>query len=254
MGSGYRLSEGFRFNTKGCNLEISQKSFYPLYADQRATVLTDVESDEFEIARGTKLGYLLSSLLSHSVLLSAMEKDNGTWNEKGKGHQIGRLEKRFHIQPAICWRRSYDGELSESAPKDDDFRRTTEAQRLEIHPPRQNKCSHQSGLAVGKIKYLGQMITFMDQETTEVQHRLRCAWSVFAEHRQELTSKSCLLRHRFHLFDAVVTPTIMYGAGTWTTAEVHEKTFVQHSAECFDSSFRRKENTEKKLWRKRHSR
>ena len=35
-----------------------------LYADKRATVLTDVESDEFEIASGTKQGDLVSSLLS----------------------------------------------------------------------------------------------------------------------------------------------------------------------------------------------
>ena len=40
----------------------------------------------------------------------------------------------------------------------------------------------------GKVKHLGQMITFMDQETSEVQHRIRCAWSTFTRHRQELTS------------------------------------------------------------------
>ena len=73
-----------------------------LYADQRATVLTDVESDEFKIARGTKQGDLLSSLLCNSVLQSAMVKDIGTWNEKGLGIKIGRREKRLHIQPAIC--------------------------------------------------------------------------------------------------------------------------------------------------------
>ena len=67
------------------------------------------------------------------------------------------------------------------------------------------------------------MITCMDQETTEVQHRMRCAWSAIARHRQELTSKSYLLRHRLHLFEAVVTPTIMHGVGTRTTTEEHEK-------------------------------
>ena len=32
----------------------------------------------------------------------------------------------------------------------------------------------------GKVKYVGQMVTFMGQESTEVQHRIRCAWSAFA--------------------------------------------------------------------------
>ena len=54
-----------------------------------------------------------------------------------------------------------------------------------------------------------------------MQHRIRCAWSAFTKHRQELTSQSCRLEHRLQLFDAVVT--ITYGAGTWATAKEHEK-------------------------------
>ena len=57
--------------------------FEKLCADQRATLLTDAESDEFRIAGGTKQGDPLSSLLFNSVLQSAMEKDIETWNEKG---------------------------------------------------------------------------------------------------------------------------------------------------------------------------
>ena len=48
--------------------------FQKLYADQRATVLTDVESDEFGIAHGTNEGDPLSSLLLNSVLQTAMAK------------------------------------------------------------------------------------------------------------------------------------------------------------------------------------
>ena len=57
-----------------------------LYADQRATVLTDVESNEFKIARGTQQGDLSSI---NSVLQSAMEKDACIWNEKGLGTKFG---------------------------------------------------------------------------------------------------------------------------------------------------------------------
>ena len=58
-----------------------------LSADQRATLLTDVESDDFRIARGTKQGDSSNSLFLNSVLQSPVEKDNETWNEKGLGHQ-----------------------------------------------------------------------------------------------------------------------------------------------------------------------
>ena len=37
------------------------------------------------------------------------------------------------------------------------------------------------------------MITLMDQEATEIQYRIRCAWSAFPKHRQELTAQSHLL-------------------------------------------------------------
>ena len=75
----------------------------------------------------------------------------------------------------------------------------------------------------GIVKYLEHMITFVDQETTEVEHRIPCAWSALARHRQQLTSQSHLLRHRIHLFDAFVSPTVTYGAGTWTTTKEHGK-------------------------------
>ena len=61
--------------------------------DQRATVLTDVESDEFSIARGTKQGDLLSSLLFNSVLQSAMEKDIGIWKDEGLGIKLSDEKK-----------------------------------------------------------------------------------------------------------------------------------------------------------------
>ena len=51
--------------------------------------------------------------------------------------------------------------------------------------------------------------------------------------------------HGLHLFHAVVTPTITYGAGTWVTTEEHEKCSALHSTECFDSSSRQRENTNK---------
>ena len=38
-------------------------------------------------------------------------------------------------------------------------------------------------------KYLVQMITFQQQETTEIKNRIRAAWATFYKHKQELTSK-----------------------------------------------------------------
>ena len=65
------------------------------------------------------------------------------------------------------------------------------------------------------VKYLGQKISFHHQETTEIKNRIRAAWATFRKYRQELTSKNYMLNHCLRLFDAAISPTICYAAGTW---------------------------------------
>ena len=79
------------------------------------------------------------------------------------------------------------------------------------------------------------MITFMDQETTENSTESAVAGPRSPEHRQELTSKSHLLRHRLNIFDAVVTLAIMYGTrhGPQKNTKIRS---VHCSAECFVST------------------
>ena len=72
-------------------------------------------------------------------------------------------------------------------------------------------------------RYLGQKVTFEDQETEEVKNRLKAAWAAFHKYRQELTSKDYRLCHRLRLFNMVITPTMTYASGTWTLTQKHEK-------------------------------
>ena len=73
------------------------------------------------------------------------------------------------------------------------------------------------------MKYLGQKISFHHQETTEINNRIRAARVTFRKYRQEWTSKNYMLKHRLRLFDAAISPTICYAAGTWTPNKEHEK-------------------------------
>ena len=57
------------------------------------------------------------------------------------------------------------------------------------------------------VKYLGQRISFYQQETTEIKNRIRAAWTTFRKYRQELTSKNYMLNHRLRLLDAAISPT-----------------------------------------------
>ena len=73
------------------------------------------------------------------------------------------------------------------------------------------------------VKNLGQRISFHQQETLEIKSRIRLAWATFHKYRQELTSKKYMLKLRLRLFDATVSPTICYAAGTWTQSQEHER-------------------------------
>ena len=73
------------------------------------------------------------------------------------------------------------------------------------------------------VRYLGQLITFQQQETTEIKNRIRAARATFHKYRQEQTSKNYLLKHRLRLFDAAITPAICYASGTWAPTKEHER-------------------------------
>ena len=73
------------------------------------------------------------------------------------------------------------------------------------------------------VKYLGQRISFYQQETTEIKSRIRAAWATFHKYRQELPSKSYMFKHRVRRFDATVSPTVCYAAGTWAPNKEHER-------------------------------
>ena len=73
------------------------------------------------------------------------------------------------------------------------------------------------------VKFLGQKISFHHQETIEIKNRIRAAWATFRKYRQELSSKNYILNHRPRLFNATISPTICYAAGTWTPNKEHER-------------------------------
>ena len=189
-----------------------------LYSQQEGTVLTDKESDAFPIKRGTKQGDALSSSLFNTVLQYSLEGDLKRWQERQKGI---RLSDKTEV--CLTNLRFADDVLlfSTSLEKLRDmlceFKISTETVGLGTHPDKTQILSNQDKvkakeITVDKIevlakgdsaRYLGQKITFEDQETEEIKNRLKAAWAAFHKYRQELTSKDYRLCHR--------TPSLQYG-------------------------------------------
>ena len=68
----------------------------------------------------------------------------------------------------------------------------------------------------GSIAYLGRCLCFQNFMDVELDHRIGRGWAKFGVYKGELCDRRYSLVHRIRLFNAVVTPTILYGCGSWT--------------------------------------
>ena len=202
--------------------------------------MTDKESSVFSIKKGTKQGDPLSSLLFHTVLQYSLEDDLKRWQEMRKGIRLSDA-----TEDCLTNLKFADDVLPFSTSLDKlremlcEFKISTEAVGLGIHPDKTKILSNQGKIKVKEItvdnikieilgktasaRYPGQKITFEDQETEEIKNRLKAAWAAFHKYPQELTSKDYRLCHRLRLFSMLVTPTMTYASSTWTLTLKHEK-------------------------------
>jgi hypothetical protein len=73
-------------------------------------------------------------------------------------------------------------------------------------------------------KYLGRALSFGLLHETEIQHRVNCGWAKFNQYRRELCCRHYPLFECLRLFDAAVTPTVLYGCGSWAVNKGDEIT------------------------------
>ena len=59
----------------------------------------------------------------------------------------------------------------------------------------------------------------LERGTTEIAHRIQCVWFKFGKYARVLTNKSISVKLRLKLFDAAISPTILFGL---CTLPVHE--------------------------------
>ena len=178
---------------KSCGIEHNYIHLLKkLYRDQKATV-TDEENDMFEIKKGTKQGDPLSSWLFNTVRQKALADYIPRWQKK-RGMGIC-LSDNDH--DCLTNMRFADDVLLFASSKEHlqkmlcKLKRSREKVGLRIHPGKTKLLSNQS-LNIRKeieiddikveiltreesTKYLGQLITFQQQETTEIRNRIRAA-------------------------------------------------------------------------------
>ena len=158
----------------------------------------------------------------NTVLQYSLKDEIQRWHKKkGMGIYLS-----GHDRDCLTNLRSADDVMLFATSKEEirrmmcEFKKATEKVVLRIHPDKTKNLSNQSTINSDtkkhievsdmieiltrneSVKYLGQRISFYQQETTEIKSRIRAAWATFQKYRQELTSKTYMLKHRLRLFDA----------------------------------------------------
>ena len=74
----------------------------------------------------------------------------------------------------------------------------------------------------GAERYLGRKLSLWSYHTIEHINRLAAGWAVFTKNKQVLCSSSFSIQQRFKLFEATVTPCVLFGSAAWTLAQSME--------------------------------
>ena len=205
-----------------------------LYADQTASVHTGVASRTFSISRGVKQGDPVSSILFIAVMqqcFGELEQRWGKANARRKGLRFGLefehgarnltnlrfaddvvlfAQKRADIQKMV-------GHLRDAASKyglEINFDKTkvlTWDDEASPHPSVQVGENEVDVLAErDSERYLGRKLSLDSPHEVELANRIAAGWGAFHKHKAELCSKFYCFVDRLKLFNAVVTPVVLY--------------------------------------------
>ena len=170
-----------------------------IYKDQKASVQTDEESEIFDIQKGSKQGDPMSSLLFNTVLQYALKNVIQRWQrKKGMGIYLSDQERdcltNLRFADDVMLFATSKGQIQNMMCE---FKEAKEKVGLTIHPNKTKILSNESSMnsdtkryiKIGdvdieilakseSVKYLGQRISFYQQETLEIKSRIRAAWTI----------------------------------------------------------------------------
>ena len=79
-------------------------------------------------------------------------------------------------------------------------------------------------LGIGEsTAYSGRQLALVDFHDVELQNRINRGWAKFNSLKSELTCQHYPLKDRLRLFEACVTPSVLYSCGTWTMNAERER-------------------------------
>ena len=220
-----------------------------LYAYQTATVMVGQESRKFSISRGVKQGDPISGLLFLAVMEVCFRTLQNRWkilNKRRKGQYIG-----FVIDDCsdvlTNLRFADDVMLFAHSARDlgnmmTDFKTEAAKYGLQLHMGKTKALAIARQLLPPTIvvdsvevevlgperseKYLGRALNLHAFHRFELDSRVRNAWAAFSKFKAVFTSSAYPFAAKAKLFDAVVTPVMLYAAASWTLTKGMEDILI----------------------------
>lgn len=133
---------------------------------------------------------------------------------------------------------------------------------LQLHPEKtkilHNNIGYGSGVKSAQVKdmsievlgpsasamYLGKVLSLTNTRDVELAHRINKAWVKFVAWEQELTDREVPLDLRLKLFQSVISPTILYGSGSWVMTGAREAALQTTQMKMLRSICARKRRTQ----------
>ena len=218
-----------------------------LYEHQTAYVHTETDSKEFPVSRGVRQGDPISALLFIAVMEEVFRELKMKWSSAdlrrtgaGFGLPVDNTKEpltnlRFADDVLLFAQSRADvikmtSHLAKTAAKYGLKLNYAKTKILDIHGIGTDAATvlidGSSVEVLGPLcseRYLGRKICFGSYHETEIKNRIAAGWASFMKHKTEFCSKHCSFKLKAKLFEAVVTPRVMYGCAAWTLTDTLEK-------------------------------
>eukprot|EP00973_Karenia_brevis_P093879 12419592-Karenia_brevis.AAC.1 len=211
-----------------------------LYAGQTGCITGGGTSKDFKIKRGTKQGDPLSPALFNSVLEDVFVDLIKRWQDKGWGIPLGTgrhsLLTNLRFADDVLLTASSKHQVTSML---NDLRDAAARVGLELHTGKTKILTNSIDFKGGRVElsgghveilsgtahteYLGRRLCLNNSVDVELHGRIEKAWKKFFSWKAELCSKGFRLIDRLKLFESTVTPTFLYGSGSWTMTADRER-------------------------------
>ncbi|CAH2097703.1 unnamed protein product [Euphydryas editha] len=196
-----------------------------IYSESKACIRLESIGDSFPINRGVRQGDPLSPKLFTAVLEQVFRKLN--WEHLGLNINGSRLNNLRFADDII---------LLEEDPSLLEFMIQTLADRsrevgLELNSSKTKLLTNSipvniiiNGQKLEYVKeyvYLGQIISFNDQMSKELDKRIATGWKKYWTMKEIMKSKELGIRIKQKTFDTCILPCITYGCETWALTQSH---------------------------------